>query len=90
MRTFRPQVEALEDRCTPIVHSFAGNIVGQLHSPNAGGTPATDAIVNKSALGAAPVPVVASGGDSNGTPFDFAKPHAPGRDTVLANNPNAS
>ena len=75
-------VEQLEDRCVPIVHSFSASVIGQVHSPNAAGTQATQAILQ--ALGGTPVPVVASDGHAGGVPFDFAVPHAPGRDVVLA------
>lgn len=71
MHTFKPQIEVLEERATPIVHSFSAGALAS-DSPNAGGTPATQAILFHSALGAAPVPLVASGGK---VAIDFA----PGR-----------
>jgi hypothetical protein len=84
MRTFNPTVECLEDRLTPIVHSFSAGAVAS-SSPNAGGSEAARAaILDQSALGATPVPVVAAGENAQGVPFDFVKPHAPGRDVVLS------
>lgn len=77
----KPYLECLEDRRTPIVHSWGALVVGIENSDNAGGGPATSAILNQSALGGAPVPIVASAGHSQGIPFDLL--HAPGRDVVL-------
>ena len=61
MRTFNPTVECLEDRLTPIIHSFAAGAVAS-SSPNAAGSEeARAAILLQSALGATPPPVVAAG-----------------------------
>jgi hypothetical protein len=84
MRTFNPTVECLEDRLTPIIHSFSAGAVAS-ESPNAAGSEtARAAILNQSALGATPPPVVAAGDLAEGVPFDFVKPHVPGRDVVLS------
>ena len=69
-------VEQLEDRCAPIVHSFSAAATHS-DSPNAGGTQATNAILFQSALGATPVPIVASFGNSQGVPFQTGS--VPGR-----------
>lgn len=69
-------LESLEDRCTPVVHSFSA---GAFHSDavNAGGTPA-NAIV-RNALGGIPAPITASAGHANGVPFDLGYvPSLPG------------
>ena len=73
MNSFKPMVEQLEAKLTPIVHSFApgliaGNGVGI--SDNAGGAPATQVVLN--ALGGLPVPVAASAGHAKGNPFAYA------------------
>ncbi len=80
--SFRPQVECLEERCCPIVHSFSAGALASA-SPNAGGSPqATAAILFRSALGATPVPIVASDG---AIPFDSV----PGRDVLILHGSNA-
>jgi hypothetical protein len=65
----RLNVELLESRITPVVHSFsAAN--GVSDAPNAGGSPVANMTVRAN-LGGIPAPVVASGEHSQGVPFDF-------------------
>jgi hypothetical protein len=68
--SFRPQVEQLEAKLTPIVHSFAPGLIaghGVAVSDNAGGAPATQVVLQVVGL---PVPVAASAGHAKGNPFD--------------------
>lgn len=59
-------VESLEDRCTPVVHSFTP-AAGLVDAAAAGGTAANQVVIG--ALGGIPAPVVASGDHSQGVPF---------------------
>jgi hypothetical protein len=61
-------VEVLEDRTTPVVHSFSA-AAGVSEAPNAGGSPQANLTVALH-LGAIPAPVVASYGNSQGIPFE--------------------
>ena len=83
MRTV-PTVERLEDRVNPLIHSFSAGAVASPSENAAGSETARAAILNQSALGATPPPVVAAGDLAEGVPFDFVKPHVPGRDVVLS------
>lgn len=69
------QVEQLEDRCTPVVHSFSAGAPNS-DAPQAGGTPANPVVIQ--ALGGIPAPVVAAGDNAQGVPFDANA--VPGRD----------
>jgi hypothetical protein len=70
----KPNLEVLESRFAPVVHSFSA---GAPHSdaPNAGGTPA-NAIVRDN-LGGIPAPIFASAGHAQGLPFETGS--VPGR-----------
>lgn len=60
-------VEVLEDRTTPVVHSFSA-ATGVSDSPNAGGSPANVTVA--AALGSIPAPVAATNGVAQGVPFE--------------------
>jgi len=68
------QLEELESRFAPVVHSFSAATT-HTDQPNAGGTPA-NAVVRE-ALGGIPAPVVATAGNAQGVPF--ATNSVPGR-----------
>ncbi len=73
--SFRPELELLEDRLAPVVHSFSAGALNS-DAPAAGGTPA-NAIVRAN-LGGIPAPIFASlDASPNGVPFDLG--FVPGR-----------
>jgi hypothetical protein len=78
-------VEQLEDRCTPIVHSFSASIVGQAQTSSAAGTAATAMVLRE--LDSTPAPIAASAGHAAGEPFTLSPPHAPGRDVLASHLP---
>jgi len=59
-------VEQLEDRCTPVVHSFSA-ATGVSDSPNAGGSPQANIVV--AVAHGVPAPVVVGGLHAQGVPF---------------------
>lgn len=77
------QLEQLEERLDPIVHSWSASLVGQAQSPNAAGSPATIQI-NQNFGGGAPVPVLNAAQTAQGVPFQLTPPHVPGRDIVAS------
>lgn len=69
------QIEQLEDRACPVVHSFSAGALASGDNPNAGGSPANAIVRNN--LGGIPAPLFAGQGDP---PFTSA----PGRAVVAA------
>lgn len=69
-------VEQLEDRTCPVVHSFSAATTHN-DNPAAAGTAAN--LVVQQALGGTPAPVVASAGHAQGVPFQSTPPQVPGR-----------